>query len=94
MRCSTAAVLAVLDVAGAHRPHRSREAEHAMNGANEERDPWGLYDGGMHVFDPEAETEPSPLEEPACVRCGCTYTSPCPGGCVWATEDLCSRCVT
>ena len=25
--------------------------------------------------------------------CGCSYTHPCPGGCIWATHDLCSACV-
>jgi hypothetical protein len=28
-----------------------------------------------------------------CVVCGCTELSPCAGGCIWATENLCSRCV-
>lgn len=27
-----------------------------------------------------------------CVLCGCTDESPCTEGCVWAREDLCSRC--
>jgi hypothetical protein len=30
---------------------------------------------------------------PICRGCGCSYTRPCPGGCVWATVDLCSACV-
>ena len=29
---------------------------------------------------------------PACLGCGCTDHAPCPGGCIWATADLCSRC--
>jgi hypothetical protein len=35
------------------------------------------------------------LEEDAasCSRCGCTHEEACPGGCVWAQSDLCSRCV-
>jgi hypothetical protein len=28
-----------------------------------------------------------------CRKCGCTNRQACPGGCVWATPDLCSRCV-
>jgi len=30
---------------------------------------------------------------PRCLGCGCSATRPCPGGCVWATETLCSQCV-
>ena len=33
-------------------------------------------------------------DEPTCRGCGCTQSRPCEGGCVWATADLCSRCVT
>jgi hypothetical protein len=32
-------------------------------------------------------------EEHACAGCGCSETRACEGGCVWATETLCSRCV-
>ncbi len=28
-----------------------------------------------------------------CLGCGCSEDNPCEGGCVWATPDLCSRCV-
>ncbi|GEM_PF-3115249 len=31
--------------------------------------------------------------ELACASCGCSETQPCEGGCVWATPNLCSRCV-
>jgi len=31
--------------------------------------------------------------ENACAACGCSDTRACEGGCVWATETLCSRCV-
>ncbi|MGH8748827.1 MAG: hypothetical protein ACREU5_06945 [Burkholderiales bacterium] len=27
-----------------------------------------------------------------CTGCGCTEFNACPGGCSWATEELCSRC--
>ncbi len=30
---------------------------------------------------------------PRCQACGCTDFEACPGGCIWATPDLCSRCV-
>jgi hypothetical protein len=32
------------------------------------------------------------LDEHQCEGCGCSQTNPCEGGCVWATEDLCSAC--
>jgi len=28
-----------------------------------------------------------------CRKCGCTDTKPCPGGCYWVEDDLCSSCV-
>lgn len=31
-------------------------------------------------------------EERACLRCGCSETRACSGNCIWATENLCSRC--
>lgn len=31
--------------------------------------------------------------EHACAACGCSESCACPGGCVWATPTLCSRCV-
>lgn len=30
---------------------------------------------------------------PHCQICGCSEFNACPGGCVWATPTLCSRCV-
>lgn len=30
---------------------------------------------------------------PYCRVCGCCACTPCPGGCIWAEADLCSRCV-
>ena len=33
------------------------------------------------------------VDGPVCQRCGCSDLQACPGGCVWATPDLCSRCV-
>ncbi len=32
-------------------------------------------------------------EERACLACGCSETRACSGGCIWATPNLCSRCV-
>lgn len=31
--------------------------------------------------------------EHVCAGCGCSETRACPGGCIWATKTLCSRCV-
>lgn len=28
-----------------------------------------------------------------CRVCGCTYYTPCEGGCYWVKEDLCSKCI-
>lgn len=33
---------------------------------------------------------PDPDEDRACRICGCTEYTPCPGGCSWVEEDLCS----
>ena len=30
---------------------------------------------------------------PYCLGCGCCAHRACPGGCVWATPTLCSRCL-
>ena len=32
-------------------------------------------------------------DEAVCRVCGCSQDDACPGGCIWATPDLCSRCV-
>ena len=32
--------------------------------------------------------------EQVCARCGCSESRGCSGGCCWATESLCSRCVS
>ena len=39
--------------------------------------------GAMEEYDPEHWV---------CRCCGCSASDPCPGGCVWATPELCSRC--
>jgi len=31
-------------------------------------------------------------DEGTCRVCGCTNERACPGGCVWAEPNLCSRC--
>jgi hypothetical protein len=32
-------------------------------------------------------------EEQACRRCGCSETRACSGGCIWANDNFCSRCI-
>lgn len=39
------------------------------------------------------DDEEALVDGPRCVGCGCSKYDPCEGGCVWASEDLCSRCV-
>jgi hypothetical protein len=41
------------------------------------------------------DVSPSPIDPHVarCRVCGCSEFDVCPGGCVWATMDLCSRCV-
>lgn len=31
--------------------------------------------------------------EHQCAICGCSESNPCFGGCIWATENVCSRCL-
>lgn len=40
------------------------------------------------------ETEKSKLQKGVCRVCGCTESTPCPGGCAWTdeTETLCTTC--
>ena len=46
------------------------------------------------VFDDDDAPETfSPGGVAVCQACGCSEVDPCPGGCVWATPELCSRCV-
>jgi hypothetical protein len=42
-------------------------------------------------LDPEIDDALAP-DGPLCVQCGCSETEPCEGGCIWATDTLCSRC--
>ena len=33
-----------------------------------------------------------PFDEQRCRVCGCTWDTPCEGGCYWVEDDLCSAC--
>lgn len=39
------------------------------------------------------ENKRSLINPLVCLSCGCSELKPCPGGCIWATENPCSRCV-
>ncbi|WP_165072079.1 hypothetical protein [Paludisphaera rhizosphaerae] len=41
--------------------------------------------------EPDAH-EKTPYLPGACRVCGCTWDNPCPDGCCWITDDLCSEC--
>lgn len=44
---------------------------------------WLLADGTIRM----------PAGEMTCRVCGCSDNRGCPGGCLWAAPNLCSRCV-
>ncbi|RCX20900.1 hypothetical protein DFR58_101102 [Anaerobacterium chartisolvens] len=44
------------------------------------------------LVDLEAEEYGSEAEEGKCRVCGCTWNTPCEGGCYWVEDDLCSKC--
>lgn len=48
----------------------------------------------LRAFDrlPPALPDLNPFGVAQCRRCGCTERHACPGGCAWATPDLCTRC--
>jgi hypothetical protein len=48
---------------------------------------------GDDFGDPEQEDFAEADDGPRCRVCGCSDDNACEGGCVWATPDLCSRCV-
>jgi hypothetical protein len=43
--------------------------------------------------DPEFLEDEPPYDGPRCAGCGCSEDDPCEGGCVWASANLCSRCI-
>ena len=69
--------------------------------ANIEEDEDRGVDGCHHGIPFDEECELCALEDAeqdlgeamSCDGCGCSVLNPCPGGCVWASENLCSRCV-
>jgi hypothetical protein len=52
------------------------------------------FEDEASVFEKDFEPEPAcGCDGPHCLNCGCCEHDPCEGGCVWATGNLCSRCV-
>ena len=54
-------------------------------------------DGEARLYDGEAEAICRDCQAaidvgPRCIVCGCCELAACLGGCVWARENLCSRC--
>lgn len=49
------------------------------------------YPGGVAEFHRQERIADG--VEHACAVCGCSESRACSGGCVWATPNLCSRCV-
>lgn len=62
----------------------SNEREHDCE-PNEDGELEDLEDLGLPGYEDDGQ--------PSCRVCGCTQDRACAGGCVWATADLCSRCV-
>jgi hypothetical protein len=46
----------------------------------------------MNFGDLKAALDEARKARTVCKGCGCTDSNACPGGCSWATRDLCSRC--
>jgi hypothetical protein len=56
--------------------------------ADPEQLPFTPLRGSLGIFDiPDELVPPS-----SCQTCGCTWTTPCPGGCSWVAPGLCSAC--
>lgn len=47
----------------------------------------------LDPFDDEDEEQSGcPCGGPFCAACGCCEHHACPGGCIWASPSLCSKC--
>jgi hypothetical protein len=49
--------------------------------------------GEMYLREAERQASIAAGIEAVCACCGCSDSRSCPGGCIWATTTLCSRCV-
>jgi len=52
-----------------------------------------LYDD-LGVEETQRQARIAAGVEHTCVVCGCSESRACPGGCVWAKPNLCSRCAS
>ena len=65
-------------------PMTPAESVQVLTAARQEVEPrWLGADGLMRLT----------AGEMTCRVCGCSDTRSCPGGCLWAAPNLCSRCV-
>lgn len=55
-------------------------------------DEFDIYGQPIDDDDELLDSIPHALGVPRCRVCGCTDAEACPGGCIWAEPDLCSRC--
>lgn len=53
----------------------------------------GLSDMQTSILDQLAAEHHNCHGLPHCEGCGCCALHPCPGGCIWATDQLCSKCL-
>jgi len=53
----------------------------------------GIEPEQLEYFEIQRQARIAAGVEHACAGCGCSETRSCPGGCVWANERLCSRCL-
>lgn len=51
-----------------------------------------IAEAGWDPAQDAKDVSPAPGEKWKCRRCGCTDDRPCPGGCYWVQQDLCSQC--
>lgn len=65
---------------------RYKDPPHPFRGSDELDELAEVEDLGLGDEDLDADA-------PTCRECGCSQLDPCPGGCIWAEPDLCSRCV-
>lgn len=57
-----------------------------------ERPPASQFRPVQIITDPRAyEVDRTPFQ--VCRMCGCDDCNPCPGGCGWVDDDLCSACL-
>lgn len=51
-----------------------------------------IEEGTVEEFEEARQARIAAGVEMACSMCGCSDSRSCPGGCIWARPNLCSRC--